>query len=65
MCLEEQFHRLQGIAYREDQETSGERVQTRQDGPEGQWPWSALEGNLGFTPSTLRHRAWPGLIPGG
>lgn len=44
---------------------SGERVQTRQDGPEGQRPRSALEGSVGFAPSTLRHCAWPGPRPGG
>lgn len=61
-CLEDQFCSLYGVVFKEDQETSGETVQTRQDGPEGEWQWSALEQKVEFTPSTLPY-IWPDLGP--
>lgn len=61
-CLEDLFCSLSGVVFREDQETSGEMVQTKQDGPEGEWQWSALEWKVEFTPSTLLY-VWPDLGP--
>lgn len=59
-CLEDQFCSLHGVVFREDQKTSGETVQTRQDGPEGEWQWSALEQKVEFTPThcTMSGLTW-------